>query len=103
MVGLIFIRSFATAYLVILIMQSSILKRPRQFLSKLHPRLSELLSCPMCLSFWVGLCVCFLPERIATFLVIAGLGFFIERAAKKYLPCEECSKPVPQDLGMRIV
>ncbi len=68
------------AGLTIIISSGSIFDKPRAFISNKSKFLGELVSCPMCLGFWVGLIFAALfginPIIIAGIVSLFSWGFF---------------------------
>jgi hypothetical protein len=69
------------------LLNSSLLEKPRGWLKKLHPKINELLTCRMCLGFWVALG---LTQSLIPALAIAAGGFIV---GDRFLNCSACRAP----------
>lgn len=47
----------ATIGITYLITESHLLDKPREYIASKHKLLAELFYCPICMSFWIGLCI----------------------------------------------
>ena len=99
---MLFALSLAQAHLTRLLLQATILDKPRTWLQNKRPFLRSLLACQMCVGFWVALLVTAAQWRhpflwsIHT-LVVAFIGFLAYQLMEKYLPCPGCVSQL--DLG----
>jgi hypothetical protein len=78
----------ASSHLTLLLLKSTLLEKPRRFLSRL-PLLKRLLECPMCLGVWVALALWKLPY-LPEVLAIMGIAHIIYLVRDKFLPCPAC-------------
>lgn len=83
-----FILSLAQAHLVYLLVNSS-LSVKLQSKIKPPPLVKQLLSCPVCIGFWIALLFA-LGHPIET-LAIGFLGGCFYELRQKFLPCKECT------------
>ena len=87
----VFMLSLAQAYLVYLVVKSSLSLKLR---SKLHlPMvLTELLDCPICTGFWIALVLS--KGHVIKLCAIGFLGSVFYEAKEKFLPCASCQNTV---------
>jgi len=83
--------SVAQAYLVYLVVNSSLSLKAQHKL-RLHNLLKELLSCPICIGFWIALVL--VKGKFIDTCVVAFLGGILYEAKEKLLPCGKCSNKV---------
>jgi thiosulfate reductase cytochrome b subunit len=100
--SLMFALALAQAHLTRLLLQASLLDSLRQWAQNKHPLLRNLLSCQMCVGFWVALVATSpawrSPYIWATYtLVVSFIGFLLYQLVEKYAPCPNCTSQ--SDLG----
>ena len=86
-----FILSLAQAHLVHLVVNSSLSLKIRGK-ARLPKLMDELLSCPVCVGFWIAIALS-LGHPI-TALAVGFLGSALYEAKEKFLPCKQCKNDV---------
>lgn len=64
----------ATIGITYLITESHLLDKPREWIASKHKLLAELFYCPICMSFWIGLCIT--GELLSAFAIM-GVVYLI--------------------------
>ncbi|MGH9523058.1 MAG: hypothetical protein ACRD3E_11065 [Terriglobales bacterium] len=91
---------------LLLLLRTSKLTRPLlQKAASRSPLLRELVTCPLCLGWWLSLALV-LPLRLRSSSVVAALleavavaslGHLITLARERFLPCDGCSRTVDEE------